>query len=383
MKTKRFDFAYSPLLLSHGLTVTGSVPSKQSYNADEDEYEPDYTLTPLVVQPFVRIMDKDGVLVTGSVNEKLTNMSWTEYEGNSKKTIETSNTNYVMSTAGSDKGKLVVKRNVSDGAPVTLVFYAEYYDDRTKQVSVIQDSILISCKNASPEVPVLTLTADGTSIYNPLRDNATQTVKATLYLGKKECPAANRLFVWEIMRDGAWYTLGSSNLDYFATVSSDTSTLTMRRDLMGEGVSIRCRARYSRDGVPSTVTLTNEAPTAAANFVRRIPNLDYEISGVPYNLAGGTGAIHPQVIIRDAKGILSDPSAELLPLWLIATNKASGSLSYETVAHGYKPTISTKYLDNEYGAVLAVDLVDNAWKGLTDADGAGWTDKDGNLLLLK
>ena len=66
MKTRRFDFNYRPLQLTYGISVFGSVPGKQDYNADEDTYTPDYTITPLVLQPSVSIRDKDEVLESGN-----------------------------------------------------------------------------------------------------------------------------------------------------------------------------------------------------------------------------------------------------------------------------------------------------------------------------
>lgn len=58
MKTKRFDYNFRPLQMNVSFAVDGSVPGRQSYDADADEYTPDYTLTPLVIQPCISCMDK-------------------------------------------------------------------------------------------------------------------------------------------------------------------------------------------------------------------------------------------------------------------------------------------------------------------------------------
>jgi hypothetical protein len=384
MKTRRFDFNFAPLRISHGLLVSGSIPSQQSYNADEDEYTPDYRLTPLVVQPFVNIMDTDGVLAAGSINSELTNMVWTEYDGNKVTAIDTSNTDYTITTSGTEKGKLIMRRNANDGVPITLEFTAEYYDTRTKQVTSIRDTLLVICKNASPEVPTLTLTAPDTSVYNPLRDDDTQKVVAQLFLGKKEVQTANRLFVWDIYREGEWSEVGSHPMDYFIEVSDDTTTVTLDKRIMGAGVSLRCRAKYSNQGVPDTVELGADSPTEIVNFVRRIGKLDYDITGVPYNLPSGLTTMYPLLSVRDASGLIENPEKELLPLWYIATNKASGTLVYTQVGHGYTPAVATSALDNEYGAVLAVDLRDQGgFRTLVDKDGVPFTDAEGKLILIK
>ena len=77
MKTKRFDFNFKPLQLNITISVDGSVPDKQNYNADADEYTPDYTVTPLILQPQVSRLDKDEIVAPGNINTLLANVkSW-------------------------------------------------------------------------------------------------------------------------------------------------------------------------------------------------------------------------------------------------------------------------------------------------------------------
>ena len=74
---------------------------------------------------------------------------------------------------------------------------------------------------------------------------------------------------------------------------------------------------------------------------------------------------------------------ELLPLWYIATNKAGGSLSYSLVAHGKSPVIPTDKMDETYGGVIGLDVIDRGpWQAATDSDGAVLTDSDGTVLII-
>lgn len=81
MKTRRFDFNFRPLQINIGFAVDGSVPNKQNYDADTGTYTPDYTLTPLIIQPQVSCMDKDEFLAAGSINHQLANVKWYEIVG--------------------------------------------------------------------------------------------------------------------------------------------------------------------------------------------------------------------------------------------------------------------------------------------------------------
>ena len=58
MKTRRLDFKFTPLQLSVSMTLEGSVPNEQTYDADSGEYAPDYSLTPAVIKPTVGIIDR-------------------------------------------------------------------------------------------------------------------------------------------------------------------------------------------------------------------------------------------------------------------------------------------------------------------------------------
>lgn len=383
MKTKRFDFNWKPLQLQISFAVDGSVPGQQNYNADTQEYTPDYTLTPFILQPVISILDKDEVLAAGSINHALTNVRWYEIINGTKTLIASDNANYEITTSGGNAGRIKVKKNAEPKVPITLVFYAEYIDNRNGQVMVIQGSYLVDCSSASDIVRV-ELDAAAQTVFNPLSDVQTQTVTATVWVGDRICDASKYALVWEVQdENGNWYTAGTDSvMDYDITVDGNTATI--NRWLMGSEMHLRCRVKYSADGNPGGVTLTAASPQAEAVFVRRIPKYEFDITGVPYNVPAGILNVAPTAIVRTTKGDITDPEKELLPLWYIATNKASGSLSYSLVAHGISPVIPTAKMDNNHGAVIGLDVVDIGYAGaFTDAaDGAVFCDADGSVLII-
>lgn len=383
MKTKRFDFNWKPLQLQISFAVDGSVPGQQNYNADTQEYTPDYTLTPFILQPVISILDKDEVLAAGSINHALTNVRWYEIINGVKKLIASDNTNYEITTSGGNAGRIKVKKNAEPKVPITLVFYAEYIDNRNGQVMVIQGSYLVDCSSASDIVRV-ELDAAAQTVFNPLSDAQTQTVAATVWVGDRICDASKYALVWEVQdENGNWYTAGTDSvMDYDIMVDGNTATI--NRWLMGSEMHLRCRVKYSADGNPGSVSLTDGTPQAEAVFVRRIPKYEYDYTGVPYNVPAGILAVCPTAIVQGTKGEISGWEKELLPLWYIATNKASGSLSYSLVAHGISPVIPTAKMDNNHGAVIGLDVVDRGYAGaFTDAaDGAVFCDADGSVLII-
>lgn len=383
MKTRRFDFNWKPLQLQISFAVDGSVPGQQSYNADKQEYTPDYTLTPFILQPVISMLDKDEVLAAGRINHALTNVRWYEVVSGAKTLIASDNADYEITTSGGNAGRIKVKRNAEPKVPITLVFYAEYIDNRNGQVMVIRGSYLISCSSASDIVRV-ELDAATQTVFNPLLDAASQTVTATVWLGDKICDASKYALVWEVLGDdNVWHTAETDAvMDYDITINGNRATI--NRWLMGTEMHLRCRVKYNADGNPGSVALTEATPKAEAVFVRRIPKYEFDIAGVPYNIPAGILNIAPTAVIRTTKGDITNPEKELLPLWYIATNKASGSLSYSLVAHGISPVISTTKMDNNYGAVIGLDVADRGYAGaFTDAaDGAVFCDADGSVLII-
>ena len=386
MKKKRFDFNYRPLQINVSFSVDGSVPDRQTYDADNGEYTPDYTVTPLIIQPNVSRMDKDEILLPGRINQYLTNIRWYEIVGGVKTLIAADNASYEITTSGDNAGRIKAKKNAAQNIPITLQFYGEYIDTRTNQLHIVQGTSQIFCDNSTAYMPVLSIDASDTTIYNPLTDADMQTVTASLKLGTDECPTGKRLFVWEKWNpnDLVWAVVGAeTTLDYDVTVSTDGVSCTVNRSLMGADLYLRCRAKYDINGNPGSIALGDASPCKVIAFVRRLPKFEFDFFGVPTNIPADLMAVAPFAKIWNANGDLPSPERELLALWYIATNQASGSLSYNLVAHGMNPTIPTAASSQIYGAVIGLDVIDiGPVAAMEDGNGVVFEDGDGNVLLI-
>lgn len=386
MKTRRFDFNFRPLQINISFAVDGSVPNKQNFDADTGDYTPDYRLTPLIIQPQVGCLDKDDFLQAGSINHQLANVKWYEIVGGVSTLIQSTNTNYEITTSGGNAGRIKVKKNAQPRVPITLEFHAEYTDPRTGQLYQIVKTYPITCSNSTMFAPQLVLDAADQTIYNPLTDPDTQVVHASLRLGVTECPTANRIFVWEIFRaDNTWSAVGSdTTLDYDVTVAADGTSCTVNRSLMGTELYLRCRAKYDLGGNPSGVSLTDASPSKVVSFIRRVPKYEADMVGVPVNIPPGTLTISPEASIWDVNGTIANPLKALLPLWYVATNKASGTLSYTQVAHGLNPTIPTKAMSQSYGAVYGLDVIDvGPLCAFEDGNGDVFEDGNGDVIIFQ
>lgn len=387
MITKRFDFNFRPLQINTSITTDGSVPDSQSYDADEDTYTPDYTVTPCAIMPRVSRIDRDGYLSAGAVNGDSANFSckWSELINGKEQEIGTDNTNYQITTTGNNTGRILVKKNAKPGVPINLVFYCEYIDPRTKQIYRIKKPYQIPCRSETVYIPQLFLDAADQTIYNPLTDADTQTITPSLKLGQKECEASKRIFIWEVYREdsGVWDTPGSDESDYDIADAGSNSAIVVNKSLMGDSLTLRCRAKYSRDGNPSSVALNDSSPCKVIRFVRRIPKITVDFVGVPNNLPSGAMLFNPQAVIEDTNGCVDNPERYLLPIWSAATN-GSGNLSFSQVATGMSPNISTDAMNVTNGAVYGLEAKDvGPIAVMLDSDGAAFVDPDGNYIMIK
>lgn len=382
MKQIRFDFKYQPLQVNKSMTLGGGVPNEQTYDADSGEFSPDYSLVPVCIKPIIGIIDRDRILTSGSVNAQLADVSWRRViDGVEGKALESTAGKYTITTSGDENGKLLWYINAAPLKPILLRFKATYMDPRTGQIYNIVEDISITCRNATHYIPVLQISG-GSSYYNPTRDGDKQTITASLRLGTEECGASKRAFVWEIARSNGYFTEVTAD-DLELKISSDGATATLDRSLMGEQITIRCRAKYSAAGNPSAVQLTDASPSKVITIARRIPPIDVEVLDAVDNLQPGTRNFSPRAYIYDNVGEIPNPTKDILPIWYFGTNSHTKSIVFVPQGHGLTPVIPTDLMDAKLGGILQIDTkILNPLALLADGDGKVITDGDGKAIVF-
>lgn len=382
MKYKRLNFKYTPLQVNTSKTISGSVPLEQTYDANQDEYSPDYRLTPCALQPVISIIDRDGILPSGRVNSELTDIAWYRVEnGVEGNALVSTPRKHVITSSGNDAGKLLWYVNAAPQKPILLRFKAKYLDSRTNKIYRIMMDYSINCKNATLYKPTLLLSS-GDRYYNPLRDTDKQVISASLRLGSEECAKEKRLFIWEILRDRGQFSAITAD-DLEIKVSADGTSVTLDRSLMGKRICIRCRAKFSADGNPASVDLSDATPNRIVNIVRRIPFYDYDILDTVDEVLPDTKVVNPAATISDNVGEIANPTRELQVLWWMAPNNSVHFENAVLVGHGMSPSVPTELLDPNRGAILALEVKDLDPLALAmDADGKVFVDADGNPFIF-
>lgn len=372
------DVNYTPLKTSGGIEVIGSVPERQTYSANTNEYTPDYSLTPLVLFPRCNATDPDSYIKSGSVNASLTNMKWYEVIGTQRTLIGSDNVGYEITTEGDQKGQIKVKRNSSVATPLSLEFYAEYADTRTNQILVFRFSKVIPVSDVTVPVPVFKIDSPATVIWNPLRNPLSRKITALVFLEGNEISSDIQKckFFWYRKTDsGSLEAITDGNGDNDWEVEAiDHNTLTINQDYIGEDQTYVCKLGYSADGsLPSAPP--DDAPTATTTIRRRIPEVEVEWKGAPTQVAGGTEKLKLEAFVMDGMGVVSDPEEWFRFVWKV---KSPYSQSYSKQAEGIKPTIT--FIP---GMMLELEVQDRGPQAILvdDTDGSVLQDADGNVLF--
>ena len=348
------------------------------YQADKNEYTPDYTLTPLTLFPRCNATDPGAIVKLGTVNANLTNMKWYERVNGVRTLITSTNADYVITTTGTDKGKIQVKKNVSTISPVTLEFYAEYVDAaRTGQTHIFQFSRLIRAVDGTDAVPVIMLDSPSGLDWNPCRDVTNQTITAKMIVADIDVTDTDKCkFFWyrvlengtrELITDGT----GDNDWEY---ISLNKNVLTINRDMIDTGITYVCRASYSKDGNPSTAP--DDAIAEVSTAIRRkIPALEIDWKGVPTQVADGTRTINPRPIIRDTMGDIPNPSELFNCKWYTKT----GAGNYNLAATGYAPSIP--FVD---GMMLKLEVEDRGpFVAVVTEDGSYVVTDNNEFLIVR
>lgn len=168
---KRIRKDYAPLTVSVSLSCLSSgSPVTQVYNAVLNEYEPDRSVTPTILQPVVTAAASDGSWPQPYANSLLANMVW-KVNGVDITTLADWAGKFSIDTVGSTRGALTITRNLTPSERFTLHFEAELVDNRLGVIHpIVTDEIVLSTVDKSLDSYNISI-GDATAIYyNPFLD---------------------------------------------------------------------------------------------------------------------------------------------------------------------------------------------------------------------
>lgn len=255
----------------------------QNYNRDDDAYEPDRSLVPCLVLPFVSVVDPEGTM---NGEQALTGVEW--YEGAPKSDGSnriTGDSNYEIGDGTAEnfpKYALKVKKNVDPNSPIEIHAIFMFTDRNRNQSVTLERSMifrtsLFDSRNYSIGINV----PQGWTV-NPLEVTPDEngkwlhTITAQLYSGKEAVPDANAAYWWQIWENGLWRDFTDEEKGLLVSGETTKSLVVDMRFVTN--ASFRVRAAYftgTRPGSPEndelqkTTTVNVQLPPSLRAVVRQ------------------------------------------------------------------------------------------------------------------
>lgn len=162
---------YAPLSVAVSIAcVSGSSPVTQVYDPETMQYEPDRSLTPVVLLPDVTANARDGSWPNPRVNPLLADMVWL-VDGVDISTLPEWQGKYTVEQSGDNRGAISVYRNNAPGEAYALSFKAVFADTRTGlNIPVETVEIVLSVTDKSDDGYSIGLDDDQIIQYNPFKD---------------------------------------------------------------------------------------------------------------------------------------------------------------------------------------------------------------------
>lgn len=166
---------YQPLSVAASIVVVSNSdsPLTQVYDELLNVFQPNRTLTPLVLMPRIGLTAKDGSLQRNLTNADIAadSMKWL-LNGKDIKTVDGWKDAVQINTTATDKrGQIVISRNVMPSEVYALSFECDVPDTRTnKVVHIAIEPVLLTTTDHSEDDWEISVNGAHNVVYNPIVD---------------------------------------------------------------------------------------------------------------------------------------------------------------------------------------------------------------------
>lgn len=233
----------------------------QNYNKDTNDYEPDRSLIPCVLMPYISVQDPEG-LMNGS--QAITGAEW--YEGAPKSDGSNrivNNDDYVISATGKPTYSLTVKKNVDYNNPIELHCIFSITDKRKNTQEKFERSIVLRTSIFDSNNYSLKINRPKGWTINPLevvpnsKGEWLYDITAQIYSGEDIVADANAAFWWQILDGTTWRDFTDDELEVFVSGKNADGTWSKTLTLDARffrNISVRVRGAYYTGTRPSSPT---------------------------------------------------------------------------------------------------------------------------------
>lgn len=307
----------------------------QTYNQNTKEYEPDRSLVPCVLMPYVQVSDPEGVM---NGNRTITGVEWYEGVPKSDGSNRIANgENYVISDDGTPTYSLKVKKNVEPNTPIDIFAIFTVTDTRKNTEVKVERSVSLYTALYDTKVLNMRLMNQPKGWFiDPTREKADSsgrwmhTITAQLFSGKEEVLDSNAAYWWEINTDNSnWRQITQDELDIFISGKDSkgnwTKSLTFDARFV-RTAAFRCRAAYYTGTRPSAPELENlqVTSTVKVEMPKTLRASIRQISGAKINASMSTN-VKFECVLTDNKQVITYNDKLFSITWKAKSGKAGVS----------------------------------------------------------
>lgn len=302
------DTQFAPLDELTQIISVDRRPLSQWYDAQNGTYLPDRTTNPLTLRPVVQATDPD---TQKKYSPTFVTVIWYQREGNGSEqqitnTVESQNAPYTVKATGD----LVVRKNVTNAAPVTLRCVIIYRDPRMAvNVQTEAQVVLTTNVDSSARYDVYIQTPKVVE-FNPLSgETSSKTITAKATLGEEDA-TSSVIFEWYALDRGHSSEMKIDNTDdpFICYVSGQGTASLVIDALYCDNLTVICRIKKS-------ASASLEPCRDTVSVLWKVPSIDAVIQGdngamaretidtmnftVNYNAAQGIGTLSDEVIANN------------------------------------------------------------------------------------
>lgn len=392
LKTKQQSVftTVDPLSLHYGIeTVSGN--NVQTYNNESKEYEPDRTLVPLILMPYVDAIDPEK---KQGGRQTLTAVEW--YDGVPEKDYSnriTAGTDYEIgdgTVTGFPESALKIKKNIPADTPMQIFCIAKFTDVRTQQTVRVEMSVKVYTVVYESRNYKVTTDCPPSWKIDPLKETTWQhTITAQLYSGSEPVDDAHAAYWWQVREEsGQWREITSEDEELWITCKKNgvfTKTLTFDARIV-KAASFRVRAAYYDTERP--VTPSDDSIIAEALVNVEMPSSltaeQMQTMGARVASDFSTKVGYKVEMFDNRKTVSEVQAGELFQIRWKGKSAKTGS-SEKFIDSGKSVDFIPKDCGFDASAVVSVWAeisVYEKYAVLTDNDGKTVTDDDGRIIIV-
>jgi len=395
---------YQPLTTVCNLrTLTTGSTAIQVYDAYSGTYDPDRTITPLVIFPEVIADAIDGSWIYKQANFMLTNMTWfangvdittrSEWEGL-----------FEIVDSGANKGAISIFRNLDSSESIDLRFEAVLPDNRIgANIPITSGSAVLLTENKTEDTYSISINDSDKIAYNPFLDKSLlweymnannippglevidsnsykKTIKVSVFKGTNKMSGGYTLKMYRI--NGLENILVATAADTEVIIEPENyEIVSFGQDQFQLDLRIIEKADYLLIAEVEVESVVKQAAQIQFGIYRDYPNYTCDLMSRAY--IQNTDKIHTnKAIIHHNAHVVPYPALIVDMVWKVqsATKTTEWQAGENAVIELDRTGLGNTFQDNWLDVWVETEQY-KAMQVMTDEFGEPYTDENGNIYI--